>query len=149
MKRTRDKTAKPNREAAIILHLDGLSPTEIASRLGVSRQTVWRWLNATAAAKAIDAELRERRQRARRRSEALQSLAVQAMTEVLENRKHPDRWKAARAVLDLAIRRGDAFGGNQPAEVPPCTACAERAERDAAARRGLSEWLTRLPTPEP
>jgi len=91
---------------AVELLAQGLSPAEVADKIGVSDRTVRRWVRRPEVAKALRELQREALHGIARRLRALAQHATDALGHVLKSPDTPPavRVSSARAVLEFVIR---------------------------------------------
>ena len=91
---------------AVELLAQGLSPAEVADKIGVSDRTVRRWVRRPEVAEALRELQREALHGIARRLRALAQHATDALGHVLKSEDTPPavRVSSARAVLEFVIR---------------------------------------------
>ena len=91
---------------AVELLAQGLSPSEVADKVGVSDRTVRRWVKRPEVAEALRELQREALHGIARRLRALAQHATDALGHVLKSEDTPPavRVSSARAVLEFVIR---------------------------------------------
>jgi len=117
---------------AVELLAQGLSPGEVADKIGISDRTVRRWVKRPEVADALRELQREALHGIARRLRALAQHATDALGHVLKSEQTPPavRVSSARAVLEFVIRLE---------ELEKVRELEERIERLESKLRGVSE----------
>ena len=102
-KRDTESQLTPQQELALDLLATGKTVTQVAEALGVSRQTVSKWLNQDCEfQQALEDRQRELWQDAKLRVFARLQKALDVLDEALENGSPQDKVRAAFRILDIA-----------------------------------------------